>query len=402
MDSRPLGIAALAVGIIAAAGMGSYLALRPSQAATTPASVAAPAAQTQPGTPVAAGSATGQKPVAETEGTVASDSKVPASAQPVEAPRTSNAGTSNAGTANADTVSSSSSNASNAANASKKASRNDPAAAAGRRVSPAGATASAASGRSAPPVATMARRDPNGPYGPNGSNGGSGSYGSSGAPAGTYGPGRDLPLGENPANRSAAPATGQTAEMAPPPPQEAPAPPKPRFEDLVLPADSVLGLRIEDSISSETARVEDRVEARVIRDMRVNGEVAVPAGSRVRGNVTLVEQGGKFKERARLGVRFHTLVLADGSTVPIQTETVYREGDEMANKSAAKIGGAAVGGAIIGAIFGGGKGAAIGGAAGAGAGTAATMAGPRSHATLAAGSTVTVRLSNPATVTIEK
>jgi len=201
-----------------------------------------------------------------------------------------------------------------------------------------------------------------------------------------------------------APRADEPARAAQDPPRapEPPDPPRPRFEDLVIGADSVIGLRLEDSISSETARVEDRVEARVARDVRVNGEIAVPAGTRARGNVTLVEGGGKFKERARLGVRFHTLVLADGTMIPIQTETVYREGGEMANKSSAKIGGAAAAGALIGAIFGGGKGAAIGGAAGAGAGTAATMAGPRSQATLPAGSTVTVRLLNPATVTIEK
>jgi len=163
-----------------------------------------------------------------------------------------------------------------------------------------------------------------------------------------------------------------------------------------------MGLQIENTVSSETARIEDRVDARVTRDVRIGSEVAVPAGSRLRGSVTLVDEGGKFKERARLGIRFHTIVLADGSTVPIQTESIYRDGDGMAGRSAAKIGGAAVGGAIIGAILGGGKGAAIGGAAGAGAGTAATAAGPRSQATMQAGSTVTVRLSGPATVRVEK
>jgi hypothetical protein len=204
--------------------------------------------------------------------------------------------------------------------------------------------------------------------------------------------------GENPANQpQAAPAP-----IDPPAPPDPPMPPKPRFEDLLIPADSVIGLRLEDTISTETARVEDRIDARVARDVRVNGEIAIPAGTRARGNVTLVEGGGKFKERARLGVRFHTLVLADGSTIPIQTETIYRDGGEIARGSATKIGAGAAAGALIGAIFGGGKGAAIGGAAGAGAGTAAAAAGPRSQATLIAGSTVTVRLSSPATVTIEK
>ena len=83
------------------------------------------------------------------------------------------------------------------------------------------------------------------------------------------------------------------------------------------------------------------------------------------GSVTLVDRGGKVKQPARLGVRFHTLVLADGREVSLRTEPIYREGDSPASDSARKIGGAAVGGAILGAIIGGGKGAVIGGATGA-------------------------------------
>ena len=112
-----------------------------------------------------------------------------------------------------------------------------------------------------------------------------------------------------------------------------------------------------------------------MRDVRVGSEVAIPAGARALGSVTLVERGGKFKDRARLGIRFHTLVLADGTRLPITSETIYRNGDAPGNASAAKIGGGAVAGAILGAIIGGAKGAAIGAAAGAGGGTAAVMAG---------------------------
>ena len=97
------------------------------------------------------------------------------------------------------------------------------------------------------------------------------------------------------------------------------------------------------------------------RDVRVGDRVAIPAGCVVQGSVMEVERGGKVKERARLGIRFHTVVLADGSRLSIRTDSVVREGASPANESAAKIGGAAVGGAILGAILGGGKGAVIGG-----------------------------------------
>jgi hypothetical protein len=189
---------------------------------------------------------------------------------------------------------------------------------------------------------------------------------------------------------------------APRAPEPPPAPPEPQFEEVVLPTSSVIGLQVDTPLSSERARLEDRVDARVTRDVMADGHVAIPAGARVIGSVTAVERGGKMKERARLGVRFHTLVLADGREMPLRTEAIYREGDSPANESARKIGGAAIGGAILGAIMGGGKGAAIGATTGAAGGTAVVMAGDRNAATLQPGTVVTVRLSAPATIEVER
>ena len=177
---------------------------------------------------------------------------------------------------------------------------------------------------------------------------------------------------------------------------------RPRFvRELIVSADSVIGLQVDTPVSTEDAEVEDNVEARVTRDVVVDNEIAIPAGAQVLGSVVLVEHAGQLKGSARLGVRFHTVVLDDLYELPIATETVYREGRGRGSESAAKIGGAAVGGAILGAIFGGRQGAAIGSAAGAAGGTAAAMAGDGQPATFPAGSTLTVRLSQPATVTIE-
>jgi type IV secretory pathway VirB10-like protein len=182
-------------------------------------------------------------------------------------------------------------------------------------------------------------------------------------------------------------------------PQE---PPPPAVRELVVSADSVLGLQLETTVSSERARVEDRVDARVVRDVRVGSDVAIPAGARAIGSVMSVERGGRMKDRARLGIRFHTLVLADGTEVPITSETIYRNGNAPGQGSAAKIGGGAVAGAILGAILGGGKGAAIGGAAGAGAGTATVMASDRSEAIFQSGAELTARIVSPVTVIADR
>jgi hypothetical protein len=176
----------------------------------------------------------------------------------------------------------------------------------------------------------------------------------------------------------------------------------PQYDELVVSADSVIGLQIESTVTSESARVEDEIVARVTRDVRVGDRVVIPAGSRAHGEVTLVERGGRLKDRARLGVRFTSIVLADGTRLPIETEAIYREGEAPGGESAAKIGGGAIGGAIIGGILGGAKGAAIGSAVGAGAGSGVVLAGGRNPATLSSGAPVTIRLETPVTVTVER
>jgi hypothetical protein len=216
------------------------------------------------------------------------------------------------------------------------------------------------------------------------------------APAPTYEPRVATPPALDPAQPR------ERDREAEPEPVRAVEPPQPEFEELIVSADSVVGLQVETSINSERARVEDEVLARVTRDVRVGDRVAIPAGSTAHGEVTLVERGGRLKERARLGIRFTSVVLADGTRIPLETDTIYREGDPVVGESAAKIGGGAIGGAIIGGILGGARGAMIGGSAGAGAGTAAVLAGGRNPATLPSGTPVTVRVTKPATVTVEK
>jgi hypothetical protein len=213
-----------------------------------------------------------------------------------------------------------------------------------------------------------------------------------------------FPTETTPQQPASEPASA-AADPAPVEPVRAPEPPpvpEKRFEELVVTANSVIGLQLDGSISSERASIEDRVEARVVRDVRVGNEVAIPAGARALGSVTVVERGGKFKDRARLGIRFHTLVLSDGTRLPITSEAIYRNGDAPGNASAAKIGGGAVAGAILGAIIGGAKGAAVGAGAGAGGGTAAVMAGDTKPATFPSGTEVTARILSPVTVTVER
>jgi len=194
------------------------------------------------------------------------------------------------------------------------------------------------------------------------------------------------------------PAAAATA-VEPPPVTETP---KPRFEEVVVRQDSVVGIQLDQSVSSETAKIEDRITGKVTRDVTVDGRTAIAAGTRLEGVVSLVERGGKFRERSRVGIRFNMLILADGLRVPIQTDAIVREGDSPAGEATAKIGGSAIAGAIVGGLIGGKRGAAIGTAAAAAGGTAVVASGGRNAAVIQSGSPLTVKLTQPVTVTIER
>lgn len=187
--------------------------------------------------------------------------------------------------------------------------------------------------------------------------------------------------------------TGPVDEVQIPSPEA----PRVTFEELTVTRNGVIGIRLDTPVSSETAKVEDRVMARVARDVTVDGRVAVPAGATFEGYVTEVERGGRFRERARLGVRFTTLVMPDNTRVSVSTDPIYRLGDAPTGEATSKIGAATVVGTIIGAAIGGKKGAAIGGATGAAGGTAAVMSSGPNFVVLPAGTSLTVRLTEPAT-----
>jgi hypothetical protein len=207
------------------------------------------------------------------------------------------------------------------------------------------------------------------------------------------------PLDATPVTNGSPKPSGDGAKPAEAQPE---APRAPQFEEVILPESSVIALQLETSLSSERARVEDRVDARVSRDVMAAGRVAIPAGARVVGSVIEVDRGGKVKTPAHIGIRFHTLVLGDGTEVALRTKPIYRDAESPAGSSAKKIGGAAVAGAILGGILGGGKGAAIGSATGAAGGSAAVMAGDRTAVNIPSGSVMAATLSSPATITVER
>jgi len=157
----------------------------------------------------------------------------------------------------------------------------------------------------------------------------------------------------------------------------------PRVALYTVPADTVIRVRMNSQLKSDTARVGDRFSANVTEVVYAsNGVEVIPTGSKVWGNVTSVRRAGR-RTPGSISVGFNQVELPNGARYAINGSLSGLQADDVNSdnegtvsgrsnrkRDAVFIGGGAATGAIIGAIAGGGKGAGIGAILGGAAGTA--------------------------------
>lgn len=146
-----------------------------------------------------------------------------------------------------------------------------------------------------------------------------------------------------------------------------------------VPVNTVMRVRLDSGLDSETARIGDSFSATLVDPVYSKGGVlVVPQASSVVGHVTSVQRAQKKGKPATLDVVFTAVKLPNGvrrsisgslTDLASSTGNSDNEGQVSAHKTSKRkvkfIGGGAAGGAVIGAIAGGGKGLAIGAGVGA-------------------------------------
>jgi len=137
---------------------------------------------------------------------------------------------------------------------------------------------------------------------------------------------------------------------------------------LVVPADTVIAVVLDQAISSKSAHPGDKFSATVENPIEIEGKVAIPKGARADGVVRDAKAAGRFKGGATLALELTSITVA-GRDYEVQTSSAAQSSKGKGKRTAAMVGGGAAGGAAIGGIAGGGKGAAIGALIGAAAGT---------------------------------
>ncbi len=137
---------------------------------------------------------------------------------------------------------------------------------------------------------------------------------------------------------------------------------------LIVPADTVLAVVLDQTISSKTSRAGDKFSATVESPVEIEGKVAIPKGTRATGVIREAKAAGRFKGGASLALEL-TSITVGGKDYDVQTSDATMSSKGKGKRTAAMVGGGAGGGALIGGLAGGGKGAVIGGLVGAAAGT---------------------------------
>jgi hypothetical protein len=208
----------------------------------------------------------------------------------------------------------------------------------------------------------------------------------------------DPQLGQNPEPVDRSDAYGQPMETAPQTPQMTQSPatqpltapatsPSTTRSAYGLPAELILkpgtyiSIRTGQALSTDHNQLGDTFVAHLSQPVIVDGVVVAPRNATVYGRVEEVQKQSAGRS-SRLGLQLTSLILADGTQLPIESLMITRTGTStpggvQAGTVAATTGiGAAIGGAV-----GWGTGAAIGAGAGAAAGLAGVLL-TRNHPTI--------------------
>jgi len=198
----------------------------------------------------------------------------------------------------------------------------------------------------------------------------------------------------------------QTAKPKPTPaPTTTPKPkPGPQFAEYSVGQGTRFQVTLDQELSTKFSAVGDLFTTTTVAPLMDGDNVVIPAGTKIRGEVTQAQKSGGSGKPAILTVKFENFTV-DGQTYPISlsiTEaTVETVGRDDTGDKALKIGGGAAAGALIGQLIGKNTGATIAGAVvGAAAGTGLLMATVDVDAIIREGTQMTVETD--AAVTVRK
>ena len=171
-----------------------------------------------------------------------------------------------------------------------------------------------------------------------------------------------------------------------------------------LPTGSVITVTLDQQIGTKNSKVGDTFSATVVDAILAsNGQTVVPAGTKVYGKVTGLQDSNNAGQKAAIRLDFERINI-NGVERPFEANItatkLETQGADTRNETLKKAGIGAAAGAVLGAVIGGGDVAKIlGGAAiGAAAGTVISLGTGEVDAVLPAGSKMTLQTTQQVTL----
>jgi len=167
---------------------------------------------------------------------------------------------------------------------------------------------------------------------------------------------------------------------------------------VTVPAGALLRMRINQTLTSASAKAGDRFDGIVVNDVVADGAVAIPRGAAVQGTVVDAKKSGALSGRGELTLQL-TQVTLGGKSYAIVSDVWGRATGDKAAQSVNSTAAGGVMGALIGAAAGGGRGAAIGAGVGGALGLGSAAASGSGQVYVPSEGLLTFHLAQPATVT---
>ncbi len=183
------------------------------------------------------------------------------------------------------------------------------------------------------------------------------------------------------------------------------------------PVGTAMTVRLPNSISSEYATVGQRINTTLSSDLSIGGNVILPMGSVIEGQVVDVKKAGRFNKNGVINIRFTSAIAPNGQRLSLSAKIATEDGTGLikggtttnavvttAKRTAVGAGLGAVLGTGVGAASGGkaGKGAVYGTAIGSGVGLFSNVMSKGKEAILNAHSSINIVLEQALTTNVNR
>ena len=179
-----------------------------------------------------------------------------------------------------------------------------------------------------------------------------------------------------------------------------------------VPAGTALMVRLQTTLATFSNKPGDLFQGQLTQPVMLGGRIVIPAGATIEGRVAKVAEPRRIAGRPTIKIVPETLIMTGGERFPIDATLidtnagrdtdVNQEGEFKGpghdRRDKLETGGGAAGGMLIGGLVGGPAGVLVGGVVGAGS-TGAHWLSKHRSAVLPSGTTLTLELNRPLTMT---